>query len=113
MVVANLTFVLPLAIGICVDRDWQNWDVGVFARVGQIVGGDWLKIWVIVASMFTNAGLFNAAMTTSSRALASLAEKKYFPWFIGVEVPKLVCQVPLVLIIIRVHHGLPFLLIAL
>lgn len=39
--------------------------------------------------MFTNAGLFNAAMSTSSRSIASMAEKQYFPKFLGAVIPKL------------------------
>jgi len=87
MILAGVTYVVPLAIGICVDRDWANWDIGIFATVGEKVGGEWLKLWIIIASMFTNAGLFNSAMTTSSRSIAAMADNGYFPKIFGCEVP--------------------------
>lgn len=87
MFLAGLTYVAPLAIGICVDRNWTDWDIGIFATVGEKVGGEWLKLWIIIASMFTNAGLFNSAMATSSRSIAAMSASRYFPQFCGCEVP--------------------------
>lgn len=78
---------------------WAHWDIGYFSIVGDFVGGRFLlvslqyffaitciiQIWMTIAAMICNLGLFNASMMTCSRGIAYMAKNGMLPWFLGYQ----------------------------
>jgi len=79
IVVTTLLYVLPLMVGVCFAEDYALWDDGYFVIVGEMVGGTWLKFFILVAGAVSSLGQLNSTICTSSRALACSAGFGYAP----------------------------------
>lgn len=68
-----LAYLLPVAVGVGVDRNWGDWKEGYFPQIGAKIGGEWLGTWLTAAGLVSAAGLFNALLCTSSRVPYAMA----------------------------------------
>jgi len=87
VVLVSFTYLLPIAVGVCVD-DWRQWDDGSFSEVAPKIGGHWLGVWVAVAAGIGCVGTFNSLLCTSSFAVQCMARMRYLPSFLAYEHPK-------------------------
>lgn len=94
IIVAN--YVVPVAVGAGVERDYDEWDDGSFAKIARKIA-PWLGIWVVVAASCSVLGEFNAVMSTSSRALQRMADFGMVPRFLGWRVGPGRAPVPAIL----------------
>lgn len=86
-----LSYVLPLlaSLGSGLHRhDPGAWVDGDFANVGGILGGQWLKIWIIVGAVFSQIGLFSSELLSGSRVPAVLAADGYLPKSLAATSPR-------------------------
>ena len=73
VVLVTFAYLLPVAVGVGVDKNWSEWKDGYFPKVAAQIGGDWLGRWLTVAGLVSAAGLFNALLCTSSRVSYAMA----------------------------------------
>jgi amino acid transporter len=69
----TLAYLLPLAVGVSVDKNWHEWQEGHFPKVAAQIGGEWLGVWLTIAGLVSAVGLFNALLCTSSRVPYAMA----------------------------------------
>eukprot|EP00499_Haloplacidia_sp_CaronLabIsolate_P011274 CAMPEP_0196771324 /NCGR_PEP_ID=MMETSP1104-20130614/1620_1 /TAXON_ID=33652 /ORGANISM="Cafeteria sp., Strain Caron Lab Isolate" /LENGTH=597 /DNA_ID=CAMNT_0042141443 /DNA_START=233 /DNA_END=2022 /DNA_ORIENTATION=- len=84
MLLITLTYLFPVGVGVCVDPVLANWDDGYLATLAKRMS-PWLGVWVLVASAISNLGEFNVVMSTSSRALWSMARIHMLPSWVGIS----------------------------
>ena len=61
------------------SQQWSSWKLGAFALAAERVGGAPLGVWTCLAAMASSAGLLNAFMCTSARAVQAMACKGLLP----------------------------------
>mmetsp|Transcript_733 Transcript_733/g.1748 ORF Transcript_733/g.1748 Transcript_733/m.1748 type:complete len:624 (+) Transcript_733:367-2238(+) len=88
IVSTTLLYVLPIMVGVSFATDYSAWDDGHFVTIGELIGGKFLKIFVLVAGCVSSLGLLNSTMCTSSRALACIAGFGYAPKVVARIHPK-------------------------
>ncbi|GBG33857.1 Amino acid-polyamine transporter, putative [Hondaea fermentalgiana] len=79
IILTTLLYVLPIMAGVSFATDYSAWEDGHFVTIGELIGGKFLKIFVLVAGCVSSLGLLNSTMCTSSRALACIAGFGYAP----------------------------------
>lgn len=82
LIMVVLGYIVPLLTGtgaIPVDR--EVWSDGYFADIAKILGGVWLRTWVLAAAALSNMGMFVAEMSSDSFQLLGMAEIGMLPSF--------------------------------
>lgn len=77
-----MSYLLPLLAALTSGlhhRDPSQWTDGDFALAGQLLGGTWLKVLIVVGAGVTNIGLFSSLLLSGSRVPAVLAADRYLP----------------------------------
>jgi amino acid transporter len=72
-----LAYLLPVAAGLSVSGDWEEWDTGYFPKVAEAVGGWPLGSFMTMGALLATAGLFLSNLLTNSRlpyVLATLGQ---------------------------------------
>ncbi|KAJ7538820.1 hypothetical protein O6H91_11G064100 [Diphasiastrum complanatum] len=74
------SYLIPLLAGTgALKLDLAAWNDGYFADVAMAIGGPLLKWWVAVAAALSNAGLFEAEMSSDSFQLLGMGESGMLP----------------------------------
>jgi len=79
VVLVTLAYLLPVAVGVSVDTNWEQWEEGYFPKVAAAIGGGWLGGWLTIAGLISAAGLLSALLCTSSRVPYAMAERGMLP----------------------------------
>jgi amino acid transporter len=79
VILLTLVYLLPLAVGVSVDKNWQDWKEGYLPKVAGQIGGQWLGIGFTLAALVSAVGLFNALLCTSSRIPYAMAAQGTLP----------------------------------
>jgi amino acid transporter len=79
VVLVTLAYLLPVAVGVGVDQNWDQWQEGYFPKVAAQIGGGWLGSWLTAAGLVSAVGLFSALLCTSSRLTYAMAERRMLP----------------------------------
>ncbi|KAK9801360.1 hypothetical protein WJX73_010869 [Symbiochloris irregularis] len=74
-----VTYVVPLLAGIGITTSVQDWQLGYFAHIAQMVGGKWLGWWVVAAAAVSQIGQFEAEMSSDAFQLLGMAERGFLP----------------------------------
>lgn len=74
-----VVYLLPIAVGVGVDKNWGDWKEGYFPVVAAKIAGGWLGTWLTAAGLASAAGLFNALLCTSSRVSYAMAARETLP----------------------------------
>jgi len=82
-----LVYLLPIATGVCV-LGWEDWGAGSFEKVARLAGGDWLALWLSIASAVGCFGTFNSLICTLSLSMKCLAELEILPAIFGWTHPR-------------------------
>ncbi len=70
---------LPLLISIAVDANWAEWEAGHFAKIAELIGGQWLGAWVALAGVISNMALLGTWLLSYSRIPFAMAYDGYLP----------------------------------
>ena len=79
VVLVTLTYLLPVAVGVGADRNWDQWKDGHFTQVAEQIGGAWFGGWLAIAGLISAVGLLSALLLTSSRVPYAMAERGMLP----------------------------------
>jgi len=77
-----VSYLLPMLASLASGlhhHDPSLWTDGDFALAGQLLGGPWLKGFIIAGAMFAQIGLFSSLLMSGSRIPAVLAADRYLP----------------------------------
>ncbi|KAJ7549212.1 hypothetical protein O6H91_07G045800 [Diphasiastrum complanatum] len=101
-----LSYLVPLLAGTgALNHKSSAWTDGYFAHVAMAIGGTWLKWWVEIAAAFSNAGMFEAEMSSDSFQLLGMGEKGMLPEIFahrsiyGTPILGIICSVTGVLVL--------------
>ncbi|HEY1373213.1 MAG TPA: APC family permease [Candidatus Binatia bacterium] len=79
VVLVTIAYLLPVAVGVGVDSNWQAWEEGYFPKVAAAIGGPWLGGALAAAALVSAAGLLSALLCTSSRVPYAMAARGMLP----------------------------------
>ena len=79
VVLVTVAYLLPVAVGVGVDSNWQAWEEGYFPKVAAAIGGPWLGAALAAAALVSAAGLLSALLCTSSRVPYAMAARGMLP----------------------------------
>jgi amino acid transporter len=79
VVLVTFAYLLPIAVGVGVDKNWDQWQEGHLANVAEQIGGAWLGGWLAIAGLISAVGLLSALLLTSSRVPYAMAEHGMLP----------------------------------
>lgn len=68
-----LSYAGPIIAGLASYGDWQNWESGQFAKIGEFLGGRFLGNWTFLGSVASNFVIFTAFLVFYSRFAWSMA----------------------------------------
>ncbi len=74
-----LSYTAPLLAGLAAVGDWQNWNSGHFAVIGEVLGGKALGTWAFLGSVAGFMVIFLAYMVWYSRLTWAMAEDRSLP----------------------------------
>ncbi|MEK7282795.1 MAG: APC family permease, partial [Acidobacteriota bacterium] len=74
-----LSYTAPLIAGLAAVGDWQNWNSGHFAVIGELLGGKALGTWAFLGSVAGFMVIFLAYMVWYSRLTWAMAEDRSLP----------------------------------
>ncbi len=74
-----LSYTAPLIAGLAAVGDWQNWNSGHFAVIGELLGGKALGTWAFLGSVAGFMVIFLAYMVWYSRLTWAMAEARSLP----------------------------------
>jgi len=78
-----LTFTLPGGLAIAALGNWQQWRTGYIVEAAQKIGGSWLGVAMLVASIIGTASLSNSTILYTTRIPAAMAQDGYLPAWLG------------------------------
>jgi len=79
VVLVTLVYLLPTAVGVGVDAEWNLWQEGYFPKVAAQIGGPWLGTWLTVTGLVSAVGLFSALLCTSARVPYAMSARGTLP----------------------------------
>eukprot|EP00760_Papus_ankaliazontas_P035600 PhM_4_TR7926/c3_g1_i2/m.41279 len=76
-----LAYIPPVLVGVSAwaHPNWSHWEDGHWIRVGEQIGGDDLRVVVLVGAVASSVGFLLTNLCTSSRSLAGMAAMGVFP----------------------------------
>jgi amino acid transporter len=83
VVLVTVAYLLPVAVGVGIDNNWQAWEEGYFPKVAAAIGGPWLGAALAAAGLVSAAGLLSALLCTSSRVPYAMAARGMLPASLG------------------------------
>eukprot|EP01138_Halocafeteria_seosinensis_P008386 gb/GECG01008569.1/.p1 GENE.gb/GECG01008569.1/~~gb/GECG01008569.1/.p1 ORF type:complete len:670 (+),score=59.03 gb/GECG01008569.1/:1-2010(+) len=95
-----LNYSIPIIVGLAVEPDWSHWgtdegDTDFIDMAKQV--SSWLGIWVVFGASFAVLGEFSAVVSSSSRALQSMASYRMVPKFLVKNRTRFATPVPSIL----------------
>lgn len=82
MVLITVTYMLPVATGVCIQPAVAAWAEGTLASLASATAA-WLGTWVLAAAGLSTLAQFNVMMSTTSRAMWSMAKLRMLPRALG------------------------------
>jgi amino acid transporter len=73
------TYFLPALFSLAALGNWREWNTAYLPTAGNLIGGGWLGVSLVLAAMVGNVSLLNATVLTSTRMPSSMAEDGYLP----------------------------------
>lgn len=80
MVVA--TYAVPTAAPLAALGNWQDWKDLSFSGIAELLGGRYLKHYMTLGALFSNAILLAVTMLTASRLPFTMAQDRFLPGFL-------------------------------
>jgi len=83
ILIVSLSYIIPVAAIWTTGLTPAAWETGSWAEIARMVGGPILRIGVVLASMFSAFGMFNALVMSYSRLPLAMAQDGMLPGFFG------------------------------
>ncbi|PWA41784.1 Amino acid/polyamine transporter I [Artemisia annua] len=84
-----ICYIVPLlAITGAIELDQTQWDSGYMAVAAQMIGGEWLKIFLNIGSVLSSIGLYLALLSSCAYQILGMAEHGCLPKFFEVRAKK-------------------------
>ncbi len=81
-----LTYTLPATLALAVLGNWHEWQTGYIVTAAGRVGGAWLGVAMLMASIIGTASLSNSTILYTTRIPAAMADDGYLPrWLAGLH----------------------------
>lgn len=71
-------YILPVAVGVSISRDYSKWDEGHFGEVARMVA-PWLGTWVAISASVSLFGTFNSTLASYARTLWRVSKYGMLP----------------------------------
>eukprot|EP00298_Acanthocystis_sp_HF-20_P003943 c14289_g1_i1.p1 GENE.c14289_g1_i1~~c14289_g1_i1.p1 ORF type:complete len:307 (+),score=118.80 c14289_g1_i1:44-964(+) len=68
-----------LIVGNGVTPENEEWDESYFARIGEIVGGEWLKNWIVSSVLVSSVGMFESELSTNAYLILGMTKRGMLP----------------------------------
>jgi len=78
-----LTYTIPTTLALAVLGNWREWSTGYMVTAAQKVGGEYLGVAMLIASIIGVASLSNGTILYTTRIPAAMAEDGYLPAWLG------------------------------
>jgi len=78
-----LTYTVPATLALAVLGNWQAWQTGYIVTASEMIGGHWLGVAMLIASIIGVASLGNSTILYTTRIPATMAEDGYLPAWLG------------------------------
>jgi amino acid transporter len=76
----TLCYLLPVLVGLAiVGPEEITWTAGAWSEIAEIIGGNWLGVFMTAAALLSAAGLFSALLLSCSRLPFVMGEDGYLP----------------------------------
>jgi amino acid transporter len=81
-----LTYTVPATLALAVLGNWREWQTGYIVTAAASIGGVWMGVAMLVASIIGTASLSNSTILYTTRIPAAMAEDGYLPrWLAGLH----------------------------
>jgi len=74
-----ISYILPVAAMALTRLSPSAWETGSWADVANMLGGPWLRIWLVLGGMMSAFGMFNALVMSYSRLPYAMAQDRLLP----------------------------------
>ncbi|KAF5735712.1 hypothetical protein HS088_TW15G01227 [Tripterygium wilfordii] len=83
-VLTCLTYLVPLLASTgAIPLNQEEWVDGYFATVGEMVAGEWLKLWIELGAVLSIIGLYEAQLSSSAYQFLGMADLGFLPQCCG------------------------------
>jgi len=79
LVLVVVSYVLPVAVCWYTRVPLSAWSTGSWVSIGGSLGGEWLRIAIVIGGLISTAGILNSLVLSYSRLPLVLAEDGYLP----------------------------------
>ncbi len=79
VVVVALSYVLPVLAVYMTGVPASAFETGSWANLGGLIGGNWLRVAIVLGGMMSGFGMFNALVMSYSRLPLAMAQEKMLP----------------------------------
>jgi amino acid transporter len=83
VLVVSLTYIVPAAAVALTGLPSGAWETGSWADIAALLGGNWLRVALVFAGMFSAFGMFNALVMSYSRLPLAMAQDGMLPGVFG------------------------------
>jgi amino acid transporter len=74
-----ISYVLPVGAMALTHLSPSAWETGSWADIANLLGGPWLRIWLVLGGMMSAFGMFNALVMSYSRLPYAMAQDGMLP----------------------------------
>src|SRR5438034_10914434 len=86
--IGGLTYILPVVAVWLTGLAPTAWETGSWADIAGMLGGQWLRVALVLGGMMSGFGMFNALVMSYSRLPLAMAQDGMLPKVFGKLHPK-------------------------
>jgi amino acid transporter len=79
VLVVAISYILPVAAMALTRLSPAAWETGSWANIANMMGGPWLRLWLVLGGMMSALGMFNALVMSYSRLPYAMAQDRMLP----------------------------------
>ena len=88
VLIVALSYILPVAAVWMTKLPASSWETGSWAEIAGMLGGPWLRVFLIAGGMFSGFAMFNALVMSYSRLPLAMSQDGMLPKFFGTLHPR-------------------------
>ena len=88
VLIVALSYILPVAAVWMTKLPPSSWETGSWAEIAGMLGGPWLRVFLIAGGMFSGFAMFNALVMSYSRLPLAMSQDGMLPKFFGTLHPR-------------------------
>lgn len=79
VILVSLSYILPVLAVSLTGLPTSMFQTGAWATVAGLIGGDWLRVWLVLGGMMCGFGMFNTLVMSYSRLPLAMAQDGMLP----------------------------------